>query len=203
MPYIFQTESHDVVTDAKFVSVMNELKQSLLVKQPENNPGSLSINKTTINNFLNETLNKSSTDSQNNVVEPADSVEEPTSLNLELASLNPSIELSQPELLHGLEERYVAAESVIYVLDQIKAMKRSICRSVANPDQVNDYFSNKIEVMTEVRRSIFMAVATKCLNSESILKHMAKVSWDVKEVQSQHNQYVDILLRVSSIKLTY
>ena len=53
-----------------------------------------------------------------------------------------------------------------------------------------------VDALAEVRNSIYLSVAEKAISSESILQKMSKVSWDVKEVQSQHNQYVDVLLRV-------
>ena len=44
-----------------------------------------------------------------------------------------------------------------------------------------------------------MVVAERSVSSDVTLQLMSKVSWDIKEmeVRSMHNQYVDILLRVS------
>ena len=51
----------------------------------------------------------------------------------------------------------------------------------------------------ELRRPVYMVVASKSINTEVILQLMAKVAWDIKEVRSQHSQYVDVMLRVSFI----
>ena len=41
-----------------------------------------------------------------------------------------------------------------------------------------------------------MTSCSKVIHSEVILQSMAKVAWDIREVRSQHSQYVDVLLRV-------
>ena len=54
--------------------------------------------------------------------------------------------------------------------------------------------------MEEIRRPVLMVVAERSVSSDSTLQLMSKVSWNISEVRSMHNQYVDILLRVSSFK---
>jgi hypothetical protein len=44
-----------------------------------------------------------------------------------------------------------------------------------------------------------MCVSAYAVDFKGILALMAKVNWEVKEVMSQHSQYVDILLRVCAI----
>jgi hypothetical protein len=41
-----------------------------------------------------------------------------------------------------------------------------------------------------------MCVSASAVNFKLILALMAEVDWEVKDVMSQHSQYVDILLRV-------
>ena len=55
--------------------------------------------------------------------------------------------------------------------------------------------------MEEIRRPVLMVVAERSVSSDVTLQLMSKVSWDIKEmeVRSMHNQYVDILLRVSKV----
>ena len=43
-----------------------------------------------------------------------------------------------------------------------------------------------------------MGVCVGSVNEEVILQLMGKVAWDIKEVRSQHSQYVDVMLRVST-----
>jgi hypothetical protein len=44
-----------------------------------------------------------------------------------------------------------------------------------------------------------MCVSACAVDFKGILALMAKVNWEVKEVMSQHSQYVDILLRVCAV----
>lgn len=50
---------------------------------------------------------------------------------------------------------------------------------------------------SELRKPIYWIVAAKAIDYEQMLLLMANVKWDVKEIMSQHNIYVDSLLKVS------
>lgn len=43
-----------------------------------------------------------------------------------------------------------------------------------------------------------MCVAAQAFDLRQILISMTKTNWEVKDVMSQHNSYIDVLLRVSS-----
>ena len=97
------------------------------------------------NSFIarsNETLNDSTVAADGNG-NPSDS------LDLELAGLNFQVNLEDPETLHGFAERYVAAGSVLYVVDQFRELKKTILQSVpkeeeGDDDFIDDYFSKVI-----------------------------------------------------------
>lgn len=50
---------------------------------------------------------------------------------------------------------------------------------------------------SELRKPIYWIVAAKAIDYEQMLLLMANVKWDVKEIMSQHNIYVDSLLKVN------
>ena len=52
---------------------------------------------------------------------------------------------------------------------------------------------------TELRKPVYWTVSTNVINYDLILQHMAAVKWDIKEIMSQHNSYVDVLIHVSLI----
>ena len=58
-------------------------------------------------------------------------------------------------------------------------------------------FLQTIDILEDLRQPVYMTSCSKVIHSEVILQSMAKVAWDIREVRSQHSQYVDILLRVS------
>nr|CAD7441142.1 unnamed protein product [Timema bartmani] len=61
------------------------------------------------------------------------------------------------------------------------------------PSEINK--RKTILVATELRRPVYMNVCARAVDFNTTLNSMAKVNWEVKEVMSQHSQYVDNLLR--------
>jgi len=61
--------------------------------------------------------------------------------------------------------------------------------------------SQTVAVTAELRRPVYMCVSACAVDFRGILSLMAKVNWEVKEVMSQHSQYVDILLRVRTVSV--
>lgn len=48
----------------------------------------------------------------------------------------------------------------------------------------------------ELRKPIYWIIAAKAIDYEQMLLLMAGVKWDIREIMSQHNVYVDVLLKV-------
>lgn len=55
-----------------------------------------------------------------------------------------------------------------------------------------------VSTASELRKPVYWIVAAKAIDYEQMLLLMANVKWDVKEIMSQHNVYVDALLKVNS-----
>jgi len=55
----------------------------------------------------------------------------------------------------------------------------------------------KLSLVPHLRRPVYLPVGLNSVQKEAILQLMSKVAWDVKEVSTQHSQYVEVLLRVS------
>ena len=49
----------------------------------------------------------------------------------------------------------------------------------------------------ELRYPVYQAVTDRLLNQDHIVALIGAVKWDIKEIMSQHNSYVDIILMVS------
>lgn len=56
-----------------------------------------------------------------------------------------------------------------------------------------------VSTASELRKPVYWIVAAKAIDYEQMLLLMANVKWDVKEIMSQHNVYVDALLKVNSL----
>lgn len=58
-----------------------------------------------------------------------------------------------------------------------------------------------VAVTTELRRPVYMCVSARAIDFRMMLGLMSKVNWDLRDVMSQHSEYVDVLLRVSIISV--
>lgn len=54
-----------------------------------------------------------------------------------------------------------------------------------------------VEMCHELRRPIYGSVAAQAIDYDKLQQLMSAVKWDVKEIMSQHNVYVDVILQVS------
>ena len=53
-----------------------------------------------------------------------------------------------------------------------------------------------VSTASELRKPVYRTVAAMSIDYDSLLQQMAVVKWDIKELMSQHSQYVDVLLQV-------
>ncbi|PNF39556.1 Syndetin [Cryptotermes secundus] len=109
--------------------------------------------------------------------------------------ISPVVDLTQRETLHGLAERVVAVESLIFLAKQLEFLHDYLEHLQGGSSFLQQFFSQTVTASAELRRPVYMCVAATAVDSKVILALMAKVNWEVKEVMSQHSKYVDILLR--------
>ncbi|GFG36817.1 hypothetical protein Cfor_08649 [Coptotermes formosanus] len=105
------------------------------------------------------------------------------------------VDLRQPETLHGLAERIVAVESLVFLAKQLEFLHGYLEHLQGGSSFLQQFFSQTVTVTAELRRPVYMCVSASAVDFQMILSLMAKVNWEVKEVMSQHSQYVDVLLR--------
>lgn len=60
---------------------------------------------------------------------------------------------------------------------------------------LQQFYSQTVSTASELRKPIYWIVAGKAIDYEQMLLLMTNVKWDVKEIMSQHNIYVDALLK--------
>uniref|UniRef100_A0A0K2V6X7 Coiled-coil domain-containing protein 132 n=1 Tax=Lepeophtheirus salmonis TaxID=72036 RepID=A0A0K2V6X7_LEPSM len=99
-----------------------------------------------------------------------------------------------PENLFGLNEKMIAVESVLFLGRQLIELKSTIS-GLISAESVQHYYNASINFLPELRKPIYMSVCGFVSNYDHITYLMSRVSWDVKEVQSQHSHYVDVMLR--------
>jgi len=106
-----------------------------------------------------------------------------------------SIDLSRPDTNFGFSERVIAVESCLYLAQQITYLYPALSASLASPQMLDHLFSHQTFVVRSMRGPVFYGclVGTLCL--DQIIPIMGKVVWELREVKSQHSNYVDIMLR--------
>ena len=53
-----------------------------------------------------------------------------------------------------------------------------------------------VSTTQELRKPVYRTVASRSIDFEKLLILMANVKWDIKDIMSQHSNYVDVLLQV-------
>ncbi|PSN30261.1 Syndetin [Blattella germanica] len=115
--------------------------------------------------------------------------------------VSPIVDLTQQESLHGLAERVVAVESLVFLAKQFEFLQSYLEHLQGDSSSLQQFFSQTVTVTGELRRPVYMCVSARAVDFRVILGLMSKVNWEVREVMSQHSQYVDILVRVSMMPL--
>ncbi|XP_067655152.1 syndetin-like [Haliotis asinina] len=112
------------------------------------------------------------------------------------ASMSTIVDLRSRERLYGLAERVVAAESLVFLGEQLEFLQPFL-EDMIPPNKkafLQQFYSQTVKMAAELRKPIYKAVAVHAIDYEFVLQQMSNVRWDVKEIMSQHNNYVDHLL---------
>ncbi|XP_073190043.1 syndetin isoform X3 [Lepidochelys kempii] len=105
--------------------------------------------------------------------------------------------LTSGNTLYGLAERVVATESLVFLAEQFEFLQSHLdaVMPAAKKPFLQQFYSQTVSTASELRKPIYWIVAAKAIDYEQMLLLMANVKWDVKEIMSQHNIYVDTLLK--------
>ncbi len=111
-----------------------------------------------------------------------------------------------------INQRIVAAESLFFLSKQLENLFPLIER-YSNPNgntqidqntlttlnadnkQLINYSNILNEIITKIKSPIYLYVARYAIDYSLVLDSISKINWDLNEILSQHNQYVDMLLR--------
>ncbi|KAL3842010.1 hypothetical protein ACJMK2_020083 [Sinanodonta woodiana] len=111
--------------------------------------------------------------------------------------LSPIIDLHNASRLYGLAERIVAVESLIFLAQQLEFLEPHLETMIPSTKKafLQQFYSQTVKMATELRKPVYWAVSSNVIHFDSILQSMSTVKWDIKEIMSQHNPYVDILIK--------
>ncbi|KAM9415893.1 syndetin isoform 2-T2 [Salvelinus alpinus] len=111
--------------------------------------------------------------------------------------LSQLVVLTASETLYGLAQRVVATESLVFLAEQFEFLQSHLdtMMPTAKKPFLQQFYSQTVSTASELRKPIYWVVAAKALDYEQMLLLMAGVKWDIREIMSQHNVYVDVLLK--------
>uniref|UniRef100_A0A8C1WLF5 VPS50 EARP/GARPII complex subunit n=1 Tax=Cyprinus carpio TaxID=7962 RepID=A0A8C1WLF5_CYPCA len=111
--------------------------------------------------------------------------------------LSQLVVLTASDTLYGLAERVVATESLVFLAEQFEFLHLHLDTMMPSAKKpfLQQFYSQTVSTASELRKPIYWIVAAKAIDYEQMLLLMAGVKWDIKEIMSQHNVYVDVLLK--------
>ncbi|XP_019745283.1 syndetin isoform X2 [Hippocampus comes] len=111
--------------------------------------------------------------------------------------LSQMVVLTNSGTLYGLAQRVVATESLVFLAEQFESLQSHLdtMMPAAKKPFLQQFYSQTVSTASELRKPIYWIVAAKAIDYEQMLLLMSGVKWDIKEIMSQHNIYVDVLLK--------
>ena len=108
--------------------------------------------------------------------------------------LAPCVSIGRKETLFGLTKRIVAMESVRFLSDELTRLQDHYKHQLQGNNEVGVFYESCINACQDLRPPIYIGAIKNILHTEVIRKMMANVSWDLRDVVSQHSHYVDEFL---------
>ncbi|KAG7298530.1 hypothetical protein JYU34_018170 [Plutella xylostella] len=107
------------------------------------------------------------------------------------------LDMKSEDTLHGLSERIVAVESVIFLAKQFDLLQPYLESIVAaHQKMILEHFrDNTLMVAVDLRMPVYMCSASKSVDARAVLIAMSQVRWEVKNVAEEHSAYVDTIVR--------
>ncbi|XP_056274549.1 syndetin isoform X2 [Pseudoliparis swirei] len=111
--------------------------------------------------------------------------------------LSQLVVLTNSGTLYGLAQRVVATESLVFLAEQFESLQSHLdtMMPAAKKPFLQQFYSQTVSTASELRKPIYWIVAAKAIDYEQMLLLMSGVKWDIREIMSQHNVYVDVLLQ--------
>ncbi|KAL0852784.1 hypothetical protein ABMA27_012591 [Loxostege sticticalis] len=107
------------------------------------------------------------------------------------------LDMASEDSLHGLTERIIAVESVIFLAKQYELLQPYLESIVASHQKLilEHFKDNTLAVVVDLRMPVYMCSASKAVDARSALIAMSQVRWDVKNVAVEHSPYIDMITR--------
>lgn len=110
-------------------------------------------------------------------------------------------DLCDPDTAYGLLSRIVGIESGISLVrqfSQIREYLEHLLLASNSGNRLSAFFVETSSYLLQLRKPIYMCVAARIIDLDSVLSSMAKVKWDINHVNVEHSAYVNNINRVSN-----
>lgn len=113
-------------------------------------------------------------------------------------------DLSDPDTSYGLLSRIVGVESAITLVQQFAQIRDYLDHLLLPNDNqfLTKFFDETTANLIALRKPVYMCVAGRVNDLDGILTLMAKVKWDINDVNVEHSTYVNNINRVSAPKIS-
>lgn len=113
------------------------------------------------------------------------------------ATLLSVVDVTSPGHLYGLAERTVAVESLVFLASQLEMLEGHLESLIPHNRKafLQSFYSQTVKMASELRKPVYRPVSARAISYDHVLQQMNNVRWDIKEIMSQHNSYVDTLLK--------
>lgn len=103
-------------------------------------------------------------------------------------------------MAYGLLSRIVGIESGISLVRQffqIREYLEHLLLPSNNHKLLSAFFDETSSYLLHLRKPIYMCVAARIIDLNSVLSSIAKVKWDINHVNVEHSTYINNINRVS------
>ena len=118
-------------------------------------------------------------------------------LKLSAPRLSPVLESTEDaESFFSFAERVAASESLVFLTRQMEQLRSYVEKLVPYGDKhsLQQFFGTTLTQAAELRRPIYRIVAVQAVDYEAVLTSLVGVSFDIDDIMTQHNPYVDSIL---------
>ncbi|RNA36790.1 coiled-coil domain-containing [Brachionus plicatilis] len=112
------------------------------------------------------------------------------------------------EYMDLVRQRIIATESLVYLSKLLENMfpliKKILPMKQLKQNEINnlDIYTNILRETPKIRKTIYSYIARRAVDYNQLVDSIGRVNWDLNEILSQHNSYVDVLLRqLNDLKL--
>jgi len=126
--------------------------------------------------------------------------------SLGVPDLTDDVQLDSESSLFGLAARVTGMESLTFLATVLRSLKPRLGQRLPGSQGrfILAFFSEIVDVVPELRWFVYKNISARLFDKRlaAMTKKMSSTKWDAKEILSQHNKYIDELVKDLNILST-